>query len=157
MTWRQNRELVERVMKLRLANDDKYLPYSRKLIQRAKELRKHMTGAECKIWYAFLRKLNPKFLRQRPIDLFIVDFYCPTCKLVIEIDGDSHFSEFGKGRDAERTQILEEYGLRVIRYTNRQIFDEFKEVKEDIQKHVALRLDVKRGKIPPTPSAPPPL
>jgi len=102
-----------------------------------------MTGAECKIWYAFLRKLNPKFLRQRPIDLFIVDFYCPTCKLVIEIDGDSHFSEFGKGRDAERTQILEEYGLRVIRYTNRQIFDEFKEVKEDIQKYVALRLDVK--------------
>jgi very-short-patch-repair endonuclease len=67
-------------------------------------------------------------LRPRPIDNFIVDFYCAALKLVIEIDGDSHFTEQGKQYDAERTAILEGYGLRVIRFTNVEVLQNFEGV-----------------------------
>ena len=67
-------------------------------------------------------------LRQRPIDNFIVDFYCAALGLVIEIDGDSHFTEEGKVYDAERTSVLEGYGLRVVRFTNVEVFQEFEGV-----------------------------
>jgi very-short-patch-repair endonuclease len=74
-----------------------------------------MTAAEKKLWYGYLRTFKFKVFRQRPIDHFIVDFYCPSLKLVIEIDGDSHFTDEGKEYDQERAQRLEGYGLRVVR------------------------------------------
>ncbi len=60
---------------------DFYLPYDTALVPTAKELRKNMTTAEKKLWYGYLRNFKFKVLRQRPIDHFIVDFYCPTLKL----------------------------------------------------------------------------
>ena len=69
--------------------DHHHLPYNPKLVQRAKELRKNMTKAERKLWYDYLRNFKYRVHRQRPIDQFIVDFYCFELKLVIEIDGDS--------------------------------------------------------------------
>ena len=87
-----------------------------------------MTPAERKLWNGFLRTFRYPVLRQRPIDQYIVDFYCAHLKLVIEIDGDSHFTEAGKANDAQRSQVLEGYGLRVVRFTNTQVLQEFEAV-----------------------------
>ena len=65
-----------------------YLPYNKNLVSRAKELRQNMTLAEKKIWYDYLRDFKYRVHKQRPIDNFTVDFYCPKLKLVIEIDAD---------------------------------------------------------------------
>ena len=75
-----------------------------------------------------LKGFKHRVLRQRPIHHFIVDFYCPTLKLVIELDGDSHANQDAQAYDTERTQILEGYGLQVIRFTNHQVLHEFEAV-----------------------------
>jgi very-short-patch-repair endonuclease len=116
-----------------LNSSDFHLPYNPKLIERAKELRKNITPAEKKLWSEYLRNFQFRVLRQRPIHHFIVDFYCPTLKLVIEIDGESHFTEEGKDYDIERTLILKGYGLKVIRFTNNQVLNEFDSVCIQIQ------------------------
>ena len=90
-------------------------------------MRKNPTQAERKVW-EFLRNFPLKMWRQKPIDNFIVDFYCPKLKLVIEVDGDSHFTSEGTVYDAERTKVLEGYGLQVIRFTNHQVLYEFEGV-----------------------------
>jgi len=92
-----------------------------------------MTGAEKKLWYQYLRTFKYRVLRQRPIHHFIVDFYCPVLKLVIEIDGESHFSEDAQAYDDKRSQILEGYGLRVVRFTNEQVLHHFDEVCEAVE------------------------
>jgi very-short-patch-repair endonuclease len=98
-----------------------HLPYRPKLIECARELRKNMTAAEKRLWYDCLRNFPYRVLRQRPIDHYIVDFYCPALHLVIEIDGESHFTDDGKESDEQRTEILTAYGLRVVRFTNREV------------------------------------
>jgi len=108
-----------------LLNTDFHLPYNPKLVERAKELRKNMTLAEKRLWHNYLRNFKFRVLKQRPIDNFIVDFYCHELKLVIEIDGDSHFTDEGKAYDLERTQVLEGYGLKVLRFTNDQVLNNF--------------------------------
>jgi very-short-patch-repair endonuclease len=117
---------------MNLNDSDFHLPYNPALVARAKELRKNMTLAERKLWYSYLKNFKFKVLRQRPIDHFIVDFYCPSLKLVIEIDGDSHFTEEGRAYDEERTQRLEGYGLSVVRFTNQQVLREFQSVCEQL-------------------------
>lgn len=104
------------------------LPYNPKLTERAKELRKNMTKEEKKLWYDFLSKLNVRFLRQRPIDNYIVDFYCPKFKLVIEVDGSQHYSGDGLEYDVVRTEILSAYDLKVIRVSNIEINKYFETV-----------------------------
>ena len=117
-----------------LKETDFHLPYNSALISRAKELRKNMTPAERKLWYRYLRTFEIRVLRQRPIDHFIVDFYCPSLKLVIEVDGESHYTEEGRERDRARTQQLEGYGLKVVRFTNQQVLYEFEKVCDEIQR-----------------------
>jgi very-short-patch-repair endonuclease len=102
--------------------------YNRKNILLAKQLRKNSTPQEKHLWYDFLSKYSPKFQRQKAIDNFIADFYCHEAKLVIEIDGLQHTTEEGALKDEFRTEILESYGLRVIRFTNHQIDTRFKDV-----------------------------
>ena len=72
--------------------------------------------------------LGIRVYRQRPIGNFIVDFYCSSRKLVIEVDGDSHTPEPAKIYDQERTNVLNGYRLQVVRFTNREVFCEFEEV-----------------------------
>jgi very-short-patch-repair endonuclease len=100
-----------------------YLPYNKNLVPRANELRKNMTLAEKKLWYEYLRDFKYRVHRQRTIDNFIVDFYCPQLKLVIEIDGDSHYTENAQEYDIQRTKILQGYGLKVIRFHNHDVLD----------------------------------
>lgn len=88
--------------------------YSRNTKQAAQELRKNMTPQEKHLWYDYLRTYPQQFRRQKQIDRFIVDFYCASARLVVEIDGSQHFSPEGIAYDAERTNTLARYGVRVI-------------------------------------------
>lgn len=110
--------------------------YDKKLKSRADELRKNMTQQEWNLWYFYLRNHRLKWYRQRIIDRFIVDFYCHAAKLVIEINGKQHYTEQGIAYDVERTQVLQEYGLKVLRYTNQQLEDNFQEVCWDIERNL---------------------
>lgn len=92
-----------------------------------------MTVAEKKLWYSYLKSFPFRVLRQKPIDNFIVDFYCAKLKLVIEVDGDSHYTNDGREYDIERTQILEGYGLKVIRFSNDEVLNEFEGVCRRIE------------------------
>ena len=124
--------------KLNTTNFNFHLPYAPHLVTRAKELRQNPTPAEKKLWQDYLRSFPFRVLRQRPIDYFIVDFYCAALKLVIEVDGDSHFTSEGRMRDAERTQILEGYGLTVLRFTNDEVLHQFEGVCRQIEKTIPL-------------------
>ncbi|AFZ59884.1 endonuclease domain-containing protein [Anabaena cylindrica FACHB-243] len=114
-----------------------HLPYNPKLIERAKELRKNMTPAEKKLWNEYLKNFKFRVFRQRPIDNFIVDFYCPSLKLVIEVDGDSHFTPEGKNYDMERTEMLKGYGLKMMRFTNNDVLKNFAGVCGIIEELIA--------------------
>ena len=117
------------------------LPYDRHLTERAQALRREMTPQERKLWYQFLRQYPVKVYRQRVIDHFIADFYCAKAKLVIELDGSQHYTEQGKCRDAERTAILEAYGVQVLRFSNRDIRVHFEGVCMTIHHTVLARMD----------------
>jgi very-short-patch-repair endonuclease len=115
-----------------------YLPYNSSLVSQAKVLRQNPTPAEKKLWQDYLRTLKFRVLRQRPIDHFIVDFYCAALKLVIEVDGDSHFTDEGQAYDLDRTSILEGYGLQVVRFTNDEVMNHFEGVCQQIEVLIPL-------------------
>jgi very-short-patch-repair endonuclease len=104
------------------------LKYNKNLISRAKELRKNMTPQERHLWYDFLRYYPIKIYKQRVIDNFIVDFYCHQAKLIIELDGSQHYSEEGLVYDKERSNILNSYNLKIIRFSNYEVDNNFEEV-----------------------------
>lgn len=108
------------------------LLYNGRIIPLAKTLRKNSTPQEKHLWYDFLATYPIRFQRQKTIDHFIVDFYCHKAKLVIEIDGSQHYSERGLEKDQFRTEQLEGYDLKVIRFTNSQINKQFRDVCEYI-------------------------
>lgn len=110
-----------------------------KMLDRARQLRREMTPQERKLWYCFLRKYPVKIYKQRIIGSFIVDFYCASAQLVIEIDGSQHYTQDGMAYDSERTKILEQYNLKVIRFSNRQIDCEFRAVCDEIDKTIQER------------------
>ena len=104
------------------------LKYNGNNIIHAKKLRKNATAEENHLWYDFLRYYEVRFQRQKAIDNFIADFYCYKANLVIEIDGSQHYSEEGIQKDEFRTEILEGYNLKVIRFTNKQVNENFQGV-----------------------------
>ena len=112
-------------------------------------MRKNPTPAEKKLWVGFLRTFKPRFLRQRPIDNYIVDFYCAQLKLVIEIDGDIHFTDEGMEYDERRTRLLEGYGLKVMRFTNTEVLENFPAVCAAIEGIPPPPLDKGGITIPP--------
>lgn len=101
------------------------IPKGNTKLEKAKSLRREMTPHERKLWYLFLRTYPVKIYKQRIVGSFIVDFYCAQAKLVIEIDGSQHYDKSGIVYDAERTAYLESFGLKVLRYSNREIDWEF--------------------------------
>ena len=117
------------------------LDYNEKNIALARNLRQNATPQENHLWYDFLSKYEIRFQRQKAIDNFIADFYCHKAKLVIEIDGSQHYTEDGLKKDEFRTEILEDYDLKVIRFTNYQIDTNFRGVCEyiDIVVQASLR------------------
>src|SRR5436309_4459260 len=95
------------------------------LEERRRELRSALTPAEALLWKSLQHSQlsGKKFRRQHSIDKYIVDFYSPDCRLAIELDGDAHFTEGGAEYDAARTEFLTKKGIRVLRFENREIFD----------------------------------
>ena len=111
--------------------------YSQNNKQLARQLRSNMTKEEKTLWYRYLRNCNVRFLRQKPIGNFIVDFYCPKLHLVIELDGSQHYSDKGIQYDNKRTKELMEYGIKaVIRIPNNEINYNLAGVVDFIEGHI---------------------
>ncbi|MBR5271879.1 MAG: endonuclease domain-containing protein [Clostridia bacterium] len=106
--------------------------HNKGLTNLAKTLRKNQTKEEKRLWYDFLSKHSLRFLRQKVIDNYIVDFYCHEIRLIIEIDGSQHYEEKGLLKDKVRTEKLEDRDLTVIRISNKEINDNFDGVCEYI-------------------------
>jgi very-short-patch-repair endonuclease len=104
----------------------------RKIVQRARELRRNPTDTERKLWHHIRDKQieNYRFRRQRPIGKYIVDFICLEANLVIELDGGQHADQ--QQYDAERTKYLTAQGLHVLRYWNNDVMQNIEGVLEDI-------------------------
>jgi len=87
------------------------IPKDNTQLENARRLRREMTPHERKLWYLFLRRYPVKIYKQRIIGRFIVDFYCASARLVIELDGSQHYEPQGLAYDAERSQFLMSLGL----------------------------------------------
>ena len=99
-----------------------------------------MTSQEKHLWYDFLRQYPVKIYKQRIIDNFIADFYCHQARLVIEIDGSQHYTSKGKSHDEARTEVLERYGLFVLRFSNNEIDTKFDKVCYTIDAMIRERI-----------------
>ncbi len=102
--------------------------HNKKLVPLARQLRKEMTKEERHLWYDYLRSYPVRFLRQRVIGKYIVDFYCAEAKLIVELDGSQHYESENIEKDAQRTAFLGGYGLRVIRIPNNEVKQNFRGV-----------------------------
>ncbi len=114
------------------------LPYNAKLKERARELRDNMTNAERFLW-AQIRAKQVKdcwFYRQKPIGIYIADFYCPKARLVIEVDGGHHFSDETIKYDRERDAYINSLGLTVLRFTNDEVLRNIEGVVEVIENKI---------------------
>ena len=98
------------------------------LTNNARILRKNMTKEERHLWYDFLKSYPVIFLRQKVIDNYIVDFYCHSARLIIEIDGSQHYEEKGLSKDKFRTERIEQRNLTVIRIPNNEVNRNFEGV-----------------------------
>ena len=117
-----------------------HLPYNPNLIEKARILPKNMTVPERKLLNEFLRNLEIPVLRQRPILDFIVDFYCASSKLIIEVDGDSHFTDDAKEYDLVRSEKFKSLGLTVIRFTNHEVMENFEGVCTIILEKIKMQI-----------------
>ena len=102
--------------------------HNKEIVPLAKALRMNMTKEEKRLWYDYLREYPIRFIRQKVIGQYIVDFYCAKAKLVIELDGSGHYDDKVIEKDVLRTEFLEQYGLKVIRISNLDITKNFEGV-----------------------------
>ncbi len=113
-------------------------PHNIRLTANAKALRKGMTKEEKHLWYDFLVKLPITVKRQYCIENYILDFFIPSHKIAIELDGSQHFEPEAREYDRERDNVLSNYGITVLRYTNFDIKKRFEGVTSDILNHIGL-------------------
>jgi very-short-patch-repair endonuclease len=101
------------------------------MTKRARALRQSVSPIERKLWRALRAdQLGVSFRRQHPIGRYVLDFYCPSSGLAIEVDGDDHAARLS--RDAARTRFLASRGIHVIRFTNRDVWRNLEAVCEAI-------------------------
>ena len=107
----------------------------KEMLEKRKVLRKNLTPAEAFLWKHLKAKQldGKKFHKQHSIGHFIVDFYCPSEKLIIELDGQVHMNPTSEEYDAKRTKYLENLDLTVIRFENKMVFDNLSSVFEEIK------------------------
>lgn len=117
-------------------------PYGRTLKKSSRSLRMNMTDAEQLLWQRVRRKQirSVQFYRQKPLLSYVVDFYCPAAKLVVELDGSQHFEEAHQIKDRLRDEALERLGLQVLTFDNRQVLLETEAVLTVIDEVVRGRL-----------------
>lgn len=114
------------------------LPYNKDLKGRARSLRKNMTDAERTLWSLIRRKQlkGRLFARQKTIDNYIVDFYCAAAALVIELDGGQHYTPEGRKQDRRRDAELAARGLKVLRFSDRDVLTNIEGVQEEIWRNL---------------------
>ena len=120
------------------------LRYDRNLKQVARGLRNEMTHSEQMLWARLRGRQiqNVQFYRQKPLGVYIVDFYAPKAKLVVEVDGPQHLDLEHEENDARRDAYLAGAGLRVLRFSNTQVFQELDEVVTLIAKALMEQINV---------------
>ncbi len=114
------------------------LSYNKNLKKYSRALRRNMTDAERLLWSKLRGKqLNGlQFNSQKPVGNYIVDFYCLRAKLVIEVDGSQHYSNDGKRKDKIRDEYMVQHGLRVLRFSDRDVLKNIGGVVEMILRHL---------------------
>jgi len=129
------------------------LKYSAHLKGTARQLRKNLTDSETILWSRLRKKqlLGLQFYRQKPIGEYVVDFYAPGAKLVVEVDGSQHMEEEHALKDRDRDTYLASLGLKVLRFNSREALREIDAVVGEIYRVTAERLNVE---IPPAPPLP---
>ena len=113
--------------------------YAPQLRRNARSLRKNMTRQERKLWYDFLKTLPVTVKRQELIGQYIADFYIPSAKIAIELDGSQHFEEKGLAYDSERDRFFASRGVLALRYPNNELTQNFAGVCESILLHLEQR------------------
>ncbi len=113
--------------------------YDPKLKRLAQELRNRATKAEIILWLQLKngQLLNYTFHRQKPLNHYIVDFYCPELKLAIEVDGEYHEQVEVFDKDLNRDKTLNTLGISVLRFTNKEVFNEMDTVLRTIENYVS--------------------
>ncbi len=121
-------------MRSRVIERHMFYGASKKIFLRAIELRNNMTKAEKILWQELRNRdlFKARWKAQHPIDIFVVDFYCHKYKLVIEVDGDIHLKEEIQERDDGREHDIEKLGISILRFTNKEIFENIESVKKCI-------------------------
>ena len=123
------------------------LPYNGNMKQLSRQLRNNMTEAERRLWAKIRRKQlkDCQFYRQKPIGDYIVDFFCPRAKLVIEVDGGQHFTEEISQYDRIRDEYMSSLGLKVLRFANIEVLAHVEGVVESIKEEIPLNPPLKKG------------
>lgn len=122
----------------------KHFPkYTKSLIQNARRLRRDMTDAERKLWNVLRgNPLRTRFRRQVPFGKYILDFYCHTLKLNIELDGSQHYTEEGMKKDIDRDRWLQSNGIEVIRFPDDEVLKNIDGVGQTIYEKVQEKLKI---------------
>jgi len=109
-------------------------PYRSNLKLTSQKLRNEMTAAESVLWSRLRKKqlAGMTFHRQKPLLGYVVDFYCAKVSLVVELDGQQHFEKEQRLYDEQRSRELQSLGIRVVRFSNRQVMEELEQVVEQI-------------------------
>ena len=104
-----------------------------------RHLRRSLTPAEATLWKALQgsKLAGKKFRRQHSIGNYVVDFYCPECKLAVELDGEKHFNSMASEYDLRRTEFLGGHNIRVLRFENRAVFEHSDGVLEAIRNYLS--------------------
>lgn len=119
-----------------------FIPYNKNLSSYAQKLRNGSTEVEVILW-SYIRKkqiLNVQFYRHKVLGDYIVDFFAPSVKLVIELDGSEHYELKGIEKDISRDAYLNELGLHVLRFSNNQVKESINSVLEEIYNYIACKL-----------------
>lgn len=114
--------------------------YRKDLKTKAQKLRREMTKEERHLWYDFLKGYPHQFKRQKPIGEYILDFYCASARLAVELDGGAHYKNHGITYDKVRDSYIARRGILVIRFSNSDINVNFAGVCASINNTVELRL-----------------
>lgn len=116
------------------------IPYNKKLKANSRYLRNHGTPPEILLWKKIRKDaLGYRFNRQKPLLNYIVDFYCPTLKIVIEVDGSSHDSPENRKYDKIRQKHIEEYGVTFLRFKNEEVLNDMQAVLKSIRLKIKER------------------
>ena len=139
-----------------MMKEHKHFPnYTASLVGNARLLRRKMTNAERKLWNCLRGKqIKLPFRRQIPFDQYVLDFYCPKATLVIEVDGGQHYTKEGIQRDQRRDSYLQQHGLKVLRFSDRDVLMNISGVQGKIYEEIESYLKIDKPDETPPQSSP---